>query len=432
MSKVNYWDGAIEQMPAGDLRELQLERLKELVHYVYRENAGHRKRFADAGVKPQDIKKLEDIAKLPFLTKGDLRHYYPYGLACVPMSKILYVHASSGTTGKPVVAPYTKGDLENWANLMARSMWAGGFRQQDVLHNAYGYGLFTGAHGHELGANRIGAAVIPMGAGNTRRQLAVMRDFGATALGATPSYALHLAEVARQAGLDPSRDFEIRFGFLGAETWSNELRNKIETTWAMSACEQYGLTEVIGPGVSFSCEENDWLHVNADHFLMEVVDPQTGEPLAPGEQGELVFTTLQKEAFPVIRFRTRDLAVESEEICRCGRTLPRHSRILGRTDDMIKVKGVMLFPRQIEEAIMRVQGASENYQIVKISEGSFQGIRVLVEPLPGRSDTEDMAEMAEAISREIYSMLSVHVDVRTASPGSIPRSAGKAKRVTEG
>jgi len=189
---------------------------------------------------------------------------------------------------------------------------------------------------------------------------------------------------------------------------------------------------VIGPGVSFSCEENDWLHVNADHFLMEVVDPQTGEPLAPGEQGELVFTTLQKEAFPVIRFRTRDLAVESEEICRCGRTLPRHSRILGRTDDMIKVKGVMLFPRQIEEAIMRVQGASENYQIVKISEGSFQGIRVLVEPLPGRSDTEDMAEMAEAISREIYSMLSVHVDVRTASPGSIPRSAGKAKRVTEG
>ena len=209
MTKGNYWDGAIEQMPAGELRELQFERLKELVRYVYRENAGHRKRFADAGVKPQDIKKFKDITKLPFLTKDDLRHYYPYGLACVPMSEVLYVHASSGTTGKPVVAPYTKGDLENWADLMARSMWAGGFRQDDVLHNAYGYGLFTGAHGHELGANRIGAAVIPMGAGNTRRQLAIMRDFGATALGATPSYALHLAEVARQTGLDPSR--EVRF-----------------------------------------------------------------------------------------------------------------------------------------------------------------------------------------------------------------------------
>ncbi len=432
MTKGNYWDGAIEQMPAGELRELQFERLKELVRYVYRENAGHRKRFADAGVKPQDIKKFKDIAKLPFLTKDDLRHYYPYGLACVPMSEVLYVHASSGTTGKPVVAPYTKGDLENWADLMARSMWAGGFRQDDVLHNAYGYGLFTGAHGHELGANRIGAAVIPMGAGNTRRQLAIMRDFGATALGATPSYALHLAEVARQTGLDPSRDFEIRLGFLGAETWSNELRNKIESTWAMRACEQYGLTEVIGPGVSFSCGEEDWLHVNADHFLMEVVDPQTGEPLPPGERGELVFTTLRKEAFPVIRFRTRDLAVESEEMCGCGRTLPRHSRILGRTDDMIKVKGVMLFPRQIEEAIMRVQGTSENYQIVKVSEGSFRGLRVLVEPASECSDTGSVAEMAKAISREIYAMLGVHVDVRAASPGSIPRSAGKAKRVIEG
>ncbi|MFC2079652.1 phenylacetate--CoA ligase family protein [Candidatus Bipolaricaulota bacterium] len=431
MRKGNYWDSAIEQLPAEDLRELQLERLKDLVRYVYKENAGHRKRFSDAGVKPQDIRKLEDISKLPFLTKDDLRHYYPYGLACVPMSEVLYVHASSGTTGKPVVAPYSKEDLENWSELMARSMWAGGFRRDDVLHNAYGYGLFTGAHGHELGANRIGAAVIPMGAGNTRRQLAIMQDFGATALGATPSYALNLAEVAKQIGLDPSRDFNINFGFLGAETWSNELRDKIESTWTMKACEQYGLTEVIGPGVSFSCGVANWLHVNADHFLMEVVDPQTGESLPPGERGELVFTTLQKEAFPVIRFRTKDLAVESSEICECGRTLPRHSRILGRADDMIKVKGVMLFPRQIEEAIMRVQGASENYQLVKFTEGSFQGLRVLVEPVPEVSDTGDVGKMIEAISREIYTMLSVHVEVKAAAPGSIPRSAGKAKRVTE-
>jgi phenylacetate-CoA ligase len=348
------------------------------------------------------------------------------------MSKILYVHASSGTTGKPVVAPYTAGDLDHWAELMARSLWAGGFRQDDVLHNAYGYGLFTGAHGHDLGANRIGGAVIPMGAGNTRRQLSIMQDFGATALAATPSYALHLAEVARQSGLDPSLDFGIRIGFLGAETWSDELRGKIETTWAMRACEQYGLTEVIGPGVSFACGEGDSLHVNADHFLMEIVDPRTGEPLAPGERGELVFTTLRKEAFPVIRFRTRDLAVAHEGECRCGRTLPRHSRILGRADDMIKVKGVMLFPRQIEEAIMHVRGASENYQLVKLAKGSLHDLRVLVEPTPECADAGQQAEMAESISREIYAMLNVHVDVRAAPPESIPRTAGKAQRVTDG
>lgn len=427
-----FWDKEIETLPPAELRALQLERLKEVVRYVYERNPGYRERFKEAKVKPSDIKALEDLQKLPFLTKDDLRNYYPFGLVCVPQSEIVYIHASSGTTGKPVVGTYTAKDLGNWAGLMARSLWAGGLREEDVLHNAYGYGLFTGAHGHELGAGLIGATVIPMGAGNTKRQLQLMRDFGATALGATPSYTLYLAEVAREMGLDPQRDFQVRLGFLGAEAWSDELKEKIEKTWGMEAREQYGLTEVIGPGVSFDCGEGEGLHVNADHFLVEVVDPQTGEPLPPGRQGELVFTTLTKEAFPVIRFRTRDLAILNEERCRCGRTLPRHSRILGRADDMLKVKGVIVFPKQIEEAIMRVQGASENYQIVKLREVPLSEIRVLVEPTPERFAAGDLEELAKQISEEIYAMLSIRVDVEAVAPGSIPRSEGKAKRVVEG
>lgn len=429
--ETRFWDEQIETLSQKELKDLQLERLQKLVCYVYEKNSGYKERFKSAGVKPSDINKLEDLEKLPFLTKDDLRHYYPYGLVCVPMSEVLYIHASSGTTGKPVVAAYTKKDLDNWADLMARSLWAGGFRRDDVLHNAYGYGLFTGAHGHELGANKIGATVIPMGAGNTKRQLAVMRDFGATALAATPSYTLYMAEVAEELGLDPKEDFQIKCGFLGAEAWSNELKDKIEETWGMRACEQYGLTEVIGPGVSFGCGAGDGLHISADHFLTEVVDPQTGEPLPPGKRGELVFTTLMKEAFPVIRFRTKDLAILTEERCECGRTLPRHSRILGRADDMIKVKGVILFPRQIEEAILRVEGTSENYQIVKHRAGPLAGLRVVVEPTPERFGAGRIEELAEQISQEIYAMLSVHVNVEVVPPGSIPRSEGKAKRVAE-
>jgi len=426
-----YWDEQMETLAPEQLKDLQLERLKDLVAYAFKHNPGYKKRFATAGVKPRDIKKLEDLAKLPFLTKDDLRRYYPYGLVCVPMSEIHYIHASSGTTGKPVVAAYTQKDLDNWADLMARSLWAGGLRTGDILHNAYGYGLFTGAHGHELGANRIGTTVIPMGAGNTRRQLAIMQDFGATALAATPSYTLYVAEVAKGLGLDPKKDFRIRLGFLGAEAWSDELKSKIEETWEMKTCEQYGLTEVIGPGVSFDCGMGDGLHINADHFLTEVVDPKTGAPLPPGERGELVFTTLMKEAFPVIRFRTRDLAVLTEERCDCGRSLPRHSRILGRADDMIKVKGVILFPRQIEEAIMRVAGTSENYQIIKEQTVPLTTLRVLVEPTAQRFAAGKLDELAKRISQEIYTMLSVHVTVEVVSPGSIPRSEGKAKRVTE-
>jgi len=429
--ETRFWDERIETLPQEELKDLQLERLKKLVCYVYEKNSGYKERFKSAGVKPSDIKKLEDLEKLPFLTKDDLRRYYPYDLVCVPMSEVLYIHASSGTTGKPVVATYTKEDLENWADLMARSLWAGGFRRDDVLHNAFGYGLFTGAHGHELGANKIGATVIPMGSGNTRRQLAVMRDFGATALAATPSYTLYMAEFAKELGLDPKKDFRIKFGFLGAEAWSDELKDKIEKTWGMRACEQYGLTEVIGPGVSFDCGMGDGLHISADHFLTEVVDPQTGAPLPLGKRGELVFTTLLKEAFPVIRFRTKDLAILTEERCECGRTLPRHSRILGRADDMIKVKGVILFPRQIEEAIMRVDGTTENYQVVKEQEVPLTTLRVLVEPTPERFGAGRLEELAEQISQEIYAMVSVHVDVEVVPPGSIPRSEGKAKRVTE-
>lgn len=427
----NFWDEEIEALAPTELKDLQQERLRELVRGVYERNSAYRDWFKAAGVKPDDINRLEDLEKLPFLTKDDLRRYYPYGLVCVPQSEVLYIHASSGTTGKPVVATYTQRDLESWAELMARSLWAGGFRRDDVLHNAYSYSLFTGAHGHELGANRIGATVIPVGAGNTRRQLAIMRDFGATALAATPSYTLYMAEVAEGMGLNPKKDFQIKFGFLGAEAWSDELKVKIEETWGMRACEQYGLTELIGPGVSFDCGTGEGLHVSADHFLVEVVDPETGEPLPPGNRGELVFTTLMKEAFPVIRFRSRDLAVMSEERCRCGRTLPRHSRILGRADDMLKVKGVIVFPRQIEEAIMRVAGASEHYQIVKTREVPLAELRVLVEPTPERFSYGAQEELARQVSQEIYAMLGIHLNVEAVAPGSLPRSEGKAKRVVE-
>ena len=424
-----YWDPKIETMKLEELKKIQLKRLKEVIKRVYENNAVYHKLFKDAGLKPKEIKTLDDIKKVPFLTKDELRKYYPFGLVCVPMSEVVELHASSGTTGKPVVGTYTKYDLDVWSEVMARIMYTAGVRKEDRYQNSFGYGLFTGAHGFEKGAQKIGALVVPMSSGNTLRQLQLMKDFETTAIGCTPSYLAYMAEAAEKKGYDIEKDFKLKVGMCGAESWSDEMRKKIEDKWGISAFDNYGLTEIIGPGVSVECEEHDGLHINTDHFYVEIIDPKTGEVLEPGEKGELVFTTLTKEAFPSIRFRTKDLSILIEEECDCGRTLPRHVRILGRSDDMMKVRGVIVFPKQIEEAIMKIEGTSENYQIVKYKSGVMTRLKVRVEPEPGFKGDKNL--LAKKIQQEIYGILNLTVDVDVVNIGDIPRSTGKAKRVVE-
>jgi len=424
------WDKSVETLPINELQALQTKRLKKLVKYVYQTNQYYKKTFDSLKLKPDDIKTLQDLEKIPFLTKQQLREYYPFGMMCTQQDDIVEVHASSGTTGKPVVGPYTRNDVELWAEVMARSLWANGLRPADIMQNSYGYGLFTGAHGFEKGAQKIGATVITISSGNTKRQVDIMKDFGSTALACTPSYSLYIAEVAEEQGLDPQTDFNLRHGLFGAEAWSEEMRENIQKRWGIVAHEHYGLTEIIGPGVVSECEHNR-LHVNADHFYPEIIDPKTGETLPYGEDGELVFTTLTKEAFPAIRFRTRDLASLSDEPCECGRTLPIQSRIKGRSDDMMKVKGVIVFPSQIEAALMQVQGVSDNYQIVKSKKGDMYSLSVEVEPSENRYKEGDLDSLEKQAEDEIYSILNLHVPVKAIPPKTIPRSTGKAKRVIE-
>lgn len=426
----NLWDKKIESMPINKLNELQLKRLKELVNRVYSKNKFYKDKFDKSVVKPNDIKTLKDIEKLPFLTKSDLREYYPFGLVCTEIDEIVEVHASSGTTGKPVVGPYTRKDVETWAEVMARSLWANGLRKSDRLQNSYGYGLFTGAHGFEKGAQKIGAMVITISSGNTERQIDVMKDFGSTALGCTPSYSLHIAEVAEENGLNPSKDFKLRLGVFGAEAWSNEIRRNIEKRWGIVAHEHYGLTEIIGPGIVSECEYKK-LHINADHFFPEIIDPDTCETKDLNKEGELVFTTITKEAFPVIRFRTRDLASINEEKCECGRSLPIQSRIKGRSDDMMKVKGVIVFPSQIEAALMQVIGISDNYQIVKTKQGDMTSLSVEIEPTDERYREGHLDDLEKQAEDAIYRILNLNIPVKTLQPKTIPRSTGKAKRVIE-
>lgn len=424
------WDPKIESMQLDKLKALQLERLKKLVFRVYEKNAYYKKSFDETKLKPASIKTLHDIKKLPFLTKQDLRAYYPFGLICTPLDDVIEVHASSGTTGKPVVGPYTRNDVDLWGEVMARSLYANGLRKNDIIQNSYGYGLFTGAHGFEKGAQKIGAMVITISSGNTERQVDVMKDFGATALACTPSYSLHIAEIAEERGLDPAHDFSLRLGTFGAESWSEEMRRTIEKRWGIIAHEHYGLTELIGPGVVSECSFKK-LHVNADHFLPEIIDPDTGETLESGEEGELVYTTLTKEAFPAVRFRTRDLASITEEVCPCGRTHPIQSRIKGRSDDMMKIKGVIIFPTQIEAALMQVPGVSDNYQIVKTKQKDSYTLSVEVEPSEDRYKEGHLDDFEKKAENEIYRILNLHVPVHTLLPKTIPRSTGKAKRVIE-
>ena len=425
-----YWDKEIETIRLNELKDLQLKRLKNMVKYLYQNNKYYHDEFKELEFKPYDLKKLRDIEKLPFLTKQDLRKFYPFGLVCTEIDEIVEVHASSGTTGKPVVGPYTNNDIDLWGEVMARSLWANGIRKNDRLQNSYGYGLFTGAHGFEKGAEKIGSMVITISSGNTRRQVNLMKDFSSTVLACTPSYSMYIAEVAEEMGYDPINDFNLKIGCFGAESWSDEMRKNIENRWDITAHEHYGLTEIIGPGIISECEEKK-LHINADHFLCEIIDPDTKETLNPGEEGELVFTTLTKEAFPMLRFRTRDLAIYKENKCNCGRTLPIQSRIIGRSDDMMKVKGVIVFPSQIEDALMKVNGMSDNYQIIKTTKSNITSLSIEVEPTEIRYRDGHLEDLEKLAEKEIFAILNLNIPVKAIQPKSIPRSTGKAKRIIQ-
>ena len=423
----------VESGAPADLKKQQLADLTDLAGRVYRNVPFYTAKFDALGVKPQDIQSLEDIAKLPFTTKDELRQTYPYGLLCVPESEILEVHTSSGTTGTPVVDAYTKKDIDIWSEAMARTLAMAGADSTSVVQNAYGYGLFTGGLGVHYGARRLGANIIPISAGNTKRHLRIRRDFGTTLLTCTPSYSLYLAEVAKEEGLDLA-SLPLKAGCFGAEPWSENMRVEIEETLSVSAYDIYGLTEIIGPGVSSECEAKDGLHINEDFFYPEIIDPATGAVLPEGEKGELVFTTLTKEGTPIIRYRTRDITYLYRDQCACGRTIIKMHRLLGRTDDMLIIRGVNVFPSQIEHVLMRIEETEPHYQIV-VDRGSTQldEVEVLVEVEESffSDTTKDLENLKAKIEAEIKSDLGIGTRVRLVEPKTIERSMGKAQRVVD-
>jgi phenylacetate-CoA ligase len=427
-----YWNKE-ETLPRKELEELQLAKLQAVVKRVYDRVPFYRQKFDALGLKPEHIKKLADLRNLPFTVKDDLRDNYPYGLFATPMSEVVRVHASSGTTGKPTVVGYTRKDIETWSDLIARCLVSAGAHQGDIIHNAYGYGLFTGGLGFHYGAERIGATVIPVSGGNTQRQILIMKDFGSTILTCTPSYALYLADVAQEQGVDIKK-LKLRVGIHGAEPWSERMRDEIEKRLGIAALDIYGLSEVIGPGVSCECiEEKHGLHVYEDHFLVEVIDPKSGQPVAPGEQGELVFTTLSKEAFPLIRYRTKDLSRLNTEPCKCGRTSYRMSRITGRTDDMLIIRGVNVFPSQIEHVLLNIEGLEPHYLIIVDRKGALDDLEVQVEVSEKifSDEMKKMDQLKNKLENDLKDYLGVNAKVTLVEPKTIQRSEGKAKRVVD-
>ena len=426
------WNEKYECMPREDLEELQLSRLQSIVRTVYNKVPSYKRSFDKAGVKPDDIKSLSDLAKIPFITKSDLRESYPFKMFVVPMEDIVRIHSSSGTTGKPVVAGYTRKDIDTWAELMARSLVCAGTSREDIIKNSYGYGLFTGGLGVHYGGERIGATVIPSSGGNTKRQVMMLQDFGSTVLTATPSYVLYIAEVAAEMGID-IRELPLRIGILGAEPWSDSMRNEIEEKLNIDALDIYGLTEIIGPGVSIECEEKDGLHIFEDHFLPEIIDPDTGETLPYGETGELVFTTLTKEAFPVIRFRTKDITSLNVEPCKCGRTIVRMARVSGRSDDMLIIRGVNVFPSQIESVLMGIEETEPHYELIVSKRGTLDELELRVEVSESifSDEVRNLEALQGRIRNEIESVLGISLKVTLVEPKTIARSEGKAKRVKD-
>jgi len=429
---MKYWDQEKECMPREELEKLQLRRLKETVFRVYSFVPTYKQKMDQAGIKPDDINTLEDIKYLPFTTKQDLRDNYPFNLFAVPMSEVVRIQSSSGTTGKPTVGGYTKKDIETWSEVIARSLVSAGASRNSVVHVSYGYGLFTGGLGAHYGAEKIGASVIPASGGNTKRQIMLMQDYGSTHLACTPSYALFMYEVAQEMGIEPS-DLKLRAGVFGAEPWSENMRKDIEKKWQIDAYDIYGLTEIIGPGVAIECAYKNGLHIQEDHFLAETIDPVSLEVLGEGNPGELVITTITKEAMPLLRYRTRDLTTLEKGTCECGRTHMRMHKVLGRSDDMIIIRGVNVFPSMVESVLLRIPGVEPHYLLTVERKGTLDELEVQVEVSENvfSDEVKKLEGLGALIRKELDSALGIAVKVRLVEPRSIERSEGKAKRIID-
>ncbi|CAG0980211.1 partial phenylacetate-CoA ligase, partial [Anaerolineae bacterium] len=428
------WNKEAETMPRDQLEKLQLQRLQQTVELVYNQVPFYKQSFDERGVKPCDIKSLQDIRKLPFTTKQNLRDNYPFGMLTVPVEKLVRLHASSGTTGKPTIGPYTAKDLDIWAELMARFYTAAGATWKDVIHNAFGYGLFTGGLGFHLGAERIGATVVPISAGLSKRQIMLMEDFGATVLNCTPSYALVLAESAIEMGVNISQRMQVRIGFFGAEPWTEEMRQEIEAKLNLESFDNYGLTEMGGPGVSVECPYHDGLHIAEDHFLAELVDPDSGEPVGEGKVGELVLTALTREAMPLLRYRSRDRVTLNREKCACGRTMARMSKVKGRTDDMLIIRGVNVFPSSIESVLLSADDVEPHYLlIIDRPKDKLDSLEVWVEASDDLWKRGEywVKQTEQRIYNDLNETLGLAAKVKVNEPHSIQRSEGKAKRIID-
>ncbi len=424
-----------ETLSRDEIEKIQLERLKKTVKRVYEKVPAYRAKMEEAGVTPEDIVTLKDIQKLPFTTKQDMRDNYPYGLFTVPKKELRRIHASSGTTGKPTVVGYTDHDLDIWKECVARLAVAGGATDEDVAQICFGYGMFTGALGLHNGLEKVGAAIVPSSTGNTEKQLMYMKDFGSTLLVATPSYAMRIAEVAQQIGIDIKKELQIKTLLLGSELMTEAMRNELHKVWGedVNITQNYGMSELIGPGVSGECLELNGMHINEDHFIAEVIDPNTGEVLAPGEKGELVVTCITKEALPLIRYRTRDITRLMYEPCPCGRTTARMENLSGRTDDMLKIRGVNVFPSQIEEVLINTDGIGPNYEIVVERKDHSDILTVKVEvAAEGMMDSyAALEELEDKIKKKLHMMLGLDCKIQLVSPNTLQRFEGKAKRVTD-
>ncbi|WP_366924058.1 phenylacetate--CoA ligase [Metallumcola ferriviriculae] len=427
------WNEKYESMPREELAGLQLERLRQTVERAFHDVDHYRRAMQEHGIEPGDIQSLKDLEKLPFTLKQDLRDNYPYGMFAVPLSEIVRIHSSSGTTGKPTVVGYTRNDLNTWSELMARALVCGGAGREDVIQNSYGYGLFTGGLGVHYGAERLGASVIPTSGGNTKRQIMIMKDYGTTVLTCTPSYALFMAEVMDEMGIDPRKDLKLRCGIFGAEPWSENMRREIEDKLGLSAVDIYGLSEIIGPGVAMECQEKHGLHIFEDHFIPEIIDPETGETLPIGQAGELVFTSLTKEALPMIRYRTRDVSRLIEDRCSCGRTHLRMERISGRTDDMLIIRGVNVFPSQVESVLLDIGEIEPHYMLIVDRIGTLDVLEIQVEVSDALFSDEirRLEQLEKKIRKEVETTLGISAKITLVEPKTIARSEGKAKRVID-
>jgi len=428
---MKYWDQKFETMPQEELVKFQGQKLQETVRWLHDRVPFYQRKLAEAGVKPEAVRSLDDLPRLPFTVKNDLRDNYPFGLCAVPMKDLVRIHASSGTTGKPITGPYTAEDLDQWAECMARTLYAQGVRPDDICQNAYGMGLFTGGLGFYLGVQKIGCCLLPTGSGMTERQIMLMKDFGSTVLLSTPTYALTIAEKAEQMGAD-LRSFSLRVGSFGAEPWTVKMREEIESRMGIAAHEAYGLTEMMGPGVGFSCEARR-LHLNEDHVYPEIVDPSTLKPVPLGEKGELVFTALQRRAMPLLRYRTRDITSLQRQTCECGRTLVTMEKILGRSDDMLIISGVNVFPSQIESIIMEFAEMEPQYQIRVSKKGYLDAIKVEAEAKPEvyGQGKDALVALGKKVSARMHGVIGISAPVEIVPLGSIARSEGKAKRVID-